>query len=177
MGGWRTIDELLIRGKSTLPAVLLEKTRERIRAYHLGIQIRDASVDYLLPPQRVKAAFDDVTRAQANVRTREQESQLVAANKLRKAEADRYTKEQEALSYSREQRLQAEADAANFVKRQQQYQRLRRTNPDVLTAIWWDEMGKLFAGLKKDGRIDLLDNNLAGDGMDITLVPPLPKKN
>ena len=115
--------------------------------------------------------------AQAKIRTQEQEALQRAANRLRKAEADRYTREQEALAYAREQQLQADTDAATFSKRQQQYQRSRQTNPDILTAIWWDEMGKLFARLKKDGRIDLLDNNLGADGLDITLVPPLPKKN
>ena len=49
-------------------------------------------------------------------------------------------------------------------------------NPDFLTAIWWDEIGKLFTKLRETGRIDLLDNHLGGDGLDITIAPPLPGK-
>jgi hypothetical protein len=38
-------------------------------------------------------------------------------------------------------------------------------------------MSKLFAQLKLDGRIDLLDNHLAGDELNLTFFPPKPKKN
>jgi len=37
-------------------------------------------------------------------------------------------------------------------------------------------MSSLFAKLKEQGRVDLLDKHLAGDGLDITIMPPLPGK-
>ena len=79
-------------------------------------------------------------------------------------------------AYAREQVVLARAEAANFEKRLKQYQQLRKDNPNILAGIWWDEIGKLFASMKENGRIDLLDNHLGSDGLDITIAPPLPKK-
>jgi hypothetical protein len=62
------------------------------------------------------------------------------------------------------------------MKRLQQYRRLRQTNPDVLSAIWWEEMSKVFLRLKEAGRVDLLDNHLGADGLDITQFAPWNKR-
>jgi hypothetical protein len=37
-------------------------------------------------------------------------------------------------------------------------------------------MAALFAGMRENGRLDLLDNHLGGNGLDITVLPPLPGK-
>ena len=62
------------------------------------------------------------------------------------------------------------------MKRLEQYHRLRQANPEILNAIWWEEMSKVFSRLKENGRIDLLDNHLGPDGLDITQIVPQPKK-
>ncbi|HEV3263172.1 MAG TPA: SPFH domain-containing protein [Gemmataceae bacterium] len=172
----RKIDDLLIRGKTELPPVLIRQAQERIRPYQLGIRIRDAGVAHLLPPDEVKPAFDGVTRAQTNIRTREFQAQQAAARRIQEAEMNRYGREQEAVAYADTQRRRATSDASRFDERRRQYWRLRQENADVLTAIWWEEMGKVFTGMKQGGRIDMLDHHLAGDGLDITLIPPLPQK-
>jgi hypothetical protein len=79
-------------------------------------------------------------------------------------------------AYVKEQRVMARAEADTFTRRLEQYRQLRRDNPAILTGIWWEEMGKLFAQMRKSGRVDLLDNHLAADGLDITVAPALPKK-
>ena len=172
----RRIDDLLMHGKAELPPALVAKVQERIRPYHLGIRIRDASVAHLLPPDEVKPAFDDVTRAHTNISTSEYRAQQQAARRIQEAESNRYAKVQEAAAYADTQKRRATSDAKRFDERRQQYWRLRQENPDVLTAIWWDEMGKVFTAMRQGGRIDMLDHHLAGDGLDITLVPPLPRK-
>ncbi|MBV9125376.1 MAG: protease modulator HflK [Planctomycetes bacterium] len=172
----RRIDDILIHGKTELPGILVQGTQERLRPYHLGVQVLQVSVAQLLPPDEVKPAFDDVTRAQANIRTREEEALRQAGQRLGEAQRDQYAKEQQALAYADEQRRLARAEAVSFGKRLQEYQRLRQENPQILTAIWWDEMARVFAGMKENGRLDLLDNRLGGDGLDISEMPPLPRK-
>ncbi len=56
------------------------------------------------------------------------------------------------------------------------YRRLSKDNPSYLNALWWDEMGKLYARMRTTGRIDLLDNRLGPGGLDITQMQPPPKK-
>jgi modulator of FtsH protease HflK len=52
---------------------------------------------------------------------------------------------------------------------------MRATNPNALTAIWWDDMGRILTHMKDAGRLDLLDHHLAADELDITMSPVLPK--
>lgn len=172
----RKVDEVLLRGKAELPALLVERTQARIEPYRLGVLIQRASVSHLFPPAEVKPAFDDVTRAQSAMRTQEYKAREEAAKRLRDAQAEKHRIERMAAAYVKEQIVLAQAEADTFERRLNQYHQLRRDNPYFLAGIWWDQIGKLFTQLKETGRIDLLDNQLGGDGLDITVTPPLPKR-
>lgn len=173
----RTVDDVLLNGKSTLPRWLVEQTRKRIAPYGLGIAIHDEpSVAYLYPPDDVRDAFDEVTRAQAAIRTQTNRAEQDAESKVRSAESALYRTEQLAAAYAQEQRLLAEADARAFDARRRQYHELRDKNPAFLTGIWYAEIGRLFTQMSQGGRLDLLDNHLGADGLDIMQFPPLPKR-
>jgi membrane protease subunit HflK len=172
----RKVDEILIRGQADLPVYLVQHTQERIEDYRLGIRIHHANVSHLLPPTQVKADFDAVTRAQAAIHTVENEALQRQTEILREAEQKGFQIQKQAEAYKIERLRLARADADRFNKRLQTYRQLRKDNPDYLAAIWWDEMGKLFARMKETGRLDLLDNHLGADGLDITTFPPMPKK-
>jgi membrane protease subunit HflK len=172
----RTVDEVLLRGKVELPPWLVGETRRRVAPYRLGVVITDASVSLLLPPPQVKSAFDQVTQAQTEIRTRLYSAEQGAGQAVRKAEAEQYRLEQLAAAYANEQKVMARAEAASFERRLRQYQAMKRDNPDALAAIWWDEMGRLFARLRDGGRVDLLDHHLGPDGLDITILTPPKKK-
>jgi membrane protease subunit HflK len=172
----RTVDEVLLRGKVDLPPWLVEQTRQRVAPYRLGVAISDASVSLLLPPQQVKSAFDQVTQAQTEIRTGLYKAEREADESVRRAESEKYRLDQLAAAYANEQTVLARAEAESFGRRLQQYQTMNRDNPDALAAIWWDEMGKLFAKLREGGRVDLLDHHLGPDGLDITILTPPKKK-
>jgi len=172
----RKVDEILIRGQADLPIHLVEHTQERIEDYRLGIRIHHANVSHLLPPPQLRADFDDVTRAQTAIHTVENEALQRRIEILRDADQKSFQIQKQAEAYETERLRLAQADADRFNKRLQIYHELRRDNPNYLAAIWWDEMGKLFARMKETGRIDLLDNNLGADGLDITTFPPMPRK-
>jgi regulator of protease activity HflC (stomatin/prohibitin superfamily) len=167
----------MLHAKAELPGWLVDRTRRRLTPYGLGIQIRDeTSIPYLFPPKEVVEAFDKVTQAQTEISTTRNKAEQDAQETIRKAEADRFDRVQLAEGSARQQRLLAQADADRFERRQAQYQRLRRDNPDFLAGIWWDSMGVVFAQLRDQGRIDLIDNHVGGDGLDIIQFPPSPKR-
>jgi len=170
------IDEVLLTAKATLPQWLPNRINARLEPYQIGVTVLAASISHLQPPDRVKPAFDEVTSAQAAIRTREEDARREADRKRREAAAEKFRLEQQAIAYRHEAIAKAEADAAGFAKRMEQYHRLRVSDPDILTAIWWDEMGKVLLRLKDAGRIDLLDSRLGPDGLDIITTPPRPKK-
>jgi len=172
----RNVDEVLIAGKAELPAVLTRRVAALLRPYRLGVRIQGASVSYLFPPDEVKREFDQVSSAQTEIGTTVHKARQQAAGRLNAAEAEQDRLGKMTAAYVQEQLVGARAEAASFEKRLRQYQESRRTNPHYLAQIWWNEIGKVFARLRENGRIDLLDNHLGSDGLDITIAPPLPKK-
>ena len=172
----RDVDQVLTQGKAQLPPWLVAQVQARIAPYGLGVDVRSASVTHLLPPERVKPAFDEVTRAQTAKATRETRALQEADRLRRSAEIQRVEIEQAAAAHVRTTLDQARTEAETFTRRCEQYQKLRKENPDILAAIWWDEMSRVFTALKEKGRIDLLDNHIGSDGLDISQFVPAGKK-
>jgi len=172
----RKVDEILIRGQADLSEYLVQHTQSRIADYRLGIRIHNANIGFLHPPWQVQADFDEVTRAQTSIHTLENEALQRRLEVLRDAQRNSFEIQNRAEAYRIERIWLAQAEVDRFTKRLETYRRLRKDNPSYLSAIWWDEMGKLFDRLKEAGRIDLLDNHLGADGLDITVFPTMPKK-
>jgi len=175
LGEWvsgRPVDDVLLTGNVALPVWLVRRVQERVAPQRLGVRIQQASVAYLAPPDEVRGAFEEVNTAQANARAQEQRAHQEASRMRREAEGAAYQEEQRALGYAAGKKAIAKAEADAFVKRLEQYRKLKTTNPDVLAAIWWDEMGRVWLGFKSRGRVDLLDAHLGPDGLDLTNVVP-----
>jgi len=167
------VDDVLLTGNVAIPRWLMSQLPSHLEPFRLGVQVQQASVSYLAPPDAVKSAFDEVNRAQTNIRTLENKAKQEADQRLRIAQAEANRQTQTAEANADEKRRLAMAEAIAFTLRLEQYRRLKQDNPDVLTGIWWDEMGKLLVGMKSRGRIDLLDEKLGADGLDITqFLPP-----
>jgi membrane protease subunit HflK len=178
LGEWisgRPVDDVLLTGNAALPAWLVRRVQDRIQEQRLGVRVQQASVAYLAPPDEVRAAFEEVNTAQAAARTQEQRAQQEAARIRRDAEATAYQTEQQAAAYAATKKAIAKAEADAFLKRLEQYRKLKINNPDVLVAIWWDEMGRVWQGFRNRGRVELLDAYLGPDGLDLTTVVP-PRK-
>jgi modulator of FtsH protease HflK len=151
-----------------LPQWLLPRLSARISGQKLGILIARLSVELIEPPAEVRSAFEEVNKAQASMALRENEAKLDANRRQRDAEATRFKLLELAEAYRTEKRSAASAEATAFLARLGQYQKLKATNPDILNALWWDEMGRVFAGMQSRGRVDLLDHHLTPSGLDIT---------
>jgi membrane protease subunit HflK len=179
LGEWvagRTVDDVLLNGKNNLRAVLVEGTQQVVDSYRLGVQVLDARVSSVAPPEEVKGAFDSVALEQTKITTRRNQAEQQAEAQWRRGQADKYRLEQATAAYVRSQQLMAHRDAERFVRRLDQYREGLRTNPQYLRQIWEEERGKLLALLKKNNQIDLLDHHLGASGLDIITAPPqLPR--
>jgi membrane protease subunit HflK len=172
----QTVDNLVSGDRHALQEHVKEETQKRIDRYELGVEVQGATITYLNPPRQVKDDFAKVAQEETQQETAINRARQEANTRLREAEAEAFETRRLAAAYSREQRLLAQAEAAAFTKRLEHFQRLRKDNPDYLNALWWDEIGRLYAKLRENGRIDLLDNHLGRDGLDITQIPGLPKQ-
>ncbi|VTS03519.1 SPFH domain-containing protein [Tuwongella immobilis] len=170
------VDSALLTGNVELPRWVMAELPSRIEPFQLGIQVQQASVNYLAPPDEVKAAFDDVNRAQTSIRTQEYRARQEADVRLRFAQSEVFRQKQLADAYQAEQLTLATAEARAFLQRVEQYHRLRAENPRILEAIWWQEMGQFLTRMKSQGRIELLDRALGPNGLDFSQVIQPPKR-
>jgi hypothetical protein len=53
--------------------------------------------------------------------------------------------------------MERDTKAANFLHRLKEYRKLAARDPDYLDALWQDEMTTLYARMRGNGRIDVLD--------------------
>jgi len=173
----RTVDDVLLNGKTEMGSDLVKRTQERIGDYDLGVQLLEARVTLIAPPDEVKPAFDRVAKAQTEMSTAVNKAEQERETALRTAEAEKYSKEQDTAAYVLNRTSLAHRDAERFLERLKQYEEGKKRNPDYLRQIWEEERGKLFAKLKADGKIGLLDHHLGANGLDMTIAPPLPKKD
>jgi membrane protease subunit HflK len=177
MASWvasRDVDEVILRGKNALRAELIPQVRERIEPYRLGIDVLDARVAVVAPPGDVKDAFDSVARAQTQIATLRFRAEQEAATRERLARAESFRIEEQARAYAHGKKVVATQDARRFLERLKQYRLAREKNPDFLRQLWQEERGKLFARLKENGQIDLLDHHLSAGGLDVITAPRMP---
>jgi membrane protease subunit HflK len=172
----RTVNDVLRRGKIELPAFLHENLQDRLKDYDLGIDIGTASITELDPPRQVKPAFERVGTAQNEIETKISAAEQQANEKRSVAATKTYEMRRQAQAYANVELVKARADAHSFRTRLAQYQELSRTNPDYLNTLWQEEMKAVYAKMRDEGRVELLDNFLSEGGLNITQFPLQPKK-
>jgi membrane protease subunit HflK len=172
----RTVDDVLLNGKIELPRVLERRLPDVIAPYHLGVQVLDARVASIAPPEEVRSAFDSVAREQTRITTRRNQAEQEAEAQWRAAQSDKFRREQETAAYVTGQTLRARRDAERFTERLEQYRAGVKQNPQYLRQIWEEERGKLFARLKANNQVDLLDHHLGDGGLDLFTAPLVPRK-
>jgi membrane protease subunit HflK len=164
----RTIDQVLLTGNAALPAWAMDRLAERLPELRLGIRVQRVSVALLAPPEEVRAAFEDVNKAQTAIRTRETQARQERDQRLSQAAALKYKLEQEAAQYSDEQRNQARADAAAFTAELTAFRSVHGTNPDATALLWWHEMQETLDAMSARGsEIKPLDHFLLNGELNI----------
>jgi membrane protease subunit HflK len=171
----RPVDDVLLTGRALLGARLGQSLPARLAPLGLGVIVQRVSVESLGPPDDVREAFEKVNQSQTDVQTKENQARRDADRRLREAEATATRMTAGAEAYRVERVSAATADAETFLARLTQYRAVRAKNPNALSAIWWDETGRILLGMRGRGRIDLLDAHVGKDGLDVSQFLP-PKK-
>ena len=166
--GGRGVDEVLLTGTAALPAWIMDRIQGRIAALKLGVRVQRVGVA-LAPPDEVRAAFEQVSQAQTGIRTKEYQARQEADQRVRQAESLRYKFEQDAEVFKDGQLRQARADATDFNAQLSAYRELKKSNPEALTVLWWNEMNKTLLSMKARGsRVEPLDAYLGPSGLDVS---------
>jgi membrane protease subunit HflK len=172
----RTVDEALLNGKVGLREALTRDVGQRLAPYRLGVEVLDAPVELIAPPDEVKSAFDDVAREQTRIETKINNAYQEADSQEKAALSEQFRIEQETAAYVSGRTLIAQREAEKFLDRLRKYRESGDKPADYLRQIWDEERGKLFAQLKANGQLGLLDDHIGPDGLDLNMTAPLPKK-
>jgi membrane protease subunit HflK len=165
-------------GKKSLRDALVEQTQHRLdKSYDLGIEVQDARVTHLAAPAAVKDAFDEVDQAETKVKTLEHQAREYATFTAGAAkQKDDQIKQSANMFYNRKT-TDAQGQAKSFEKWVALAKKMKADDPYYLNTMWWDQIPELYAILRTNGQIDLLDHRLGTNGLDFTIVPSLtPKK-
>ena len=173
--GARRVDAVL-SGRASLVTWVSSRLPGRIAAARLGIVVQQVSVEFLSAPEEVRDSFEAVNQAQTAIRTRLNQAEQEAQRLTSEAEGLKLKLASETEAYREEKVKQATADAEAFNLRLTQYQRLASTNPDLLAALWREEMAKLLGTVKANGRIELLDDVLGPNGLELNQFLPIRKR-
>lgn len=163
----RAVDDVLLRGKPSLRAEVIGRVRSGLIGQRLGVEVLDARVSLIAPPEEVKDAFESVAREQTRITTERNRAEQEAAARRRMMQAESYRVRQTAGATAHARRVAAKQEADRFTSRLRQYQAARTGNPDYLRQLWQEERAKLFTKLKERGQIDLLDRRLSEGGLDV----------
>lgn len=130
-------------------AVIAENTKQRLQqlvdGYHCGLLVTDASLK-VNPPEAVTAAFADAYKADDEQKSRRNDAQAYAADRLPKARAEAARKVGEATAYREQAIARAEGDAARFTALLQEY----RKSPQVTRKrLYLETMSEIYAGAGK----------------------------
>jgi membrane protease subunit HflK len=166
------VDAVLLGDKAELRRRLVEETQARLEPYRLGVRVQEASVAFLAPPDQVKEAFDDVTRAQAEIDQKINDARAAADQAVQNAQAEKVRVGQSTQAYVADLERQRDVELRSFADRLKLYQQSGPKKTEFLQLIWHEEMAKLAAQMA--GRIELLDDRLSGGGLDITTLSPRP---
>ena len=169
------VDDVLLKGKLLMRQPLVSITQERLEKYKLGIEIVDAQIGQLTPPEEVKSAFDNVSRAQTTIATHVNRAAQEADSQQRGAESETYRTRLLSKGFAESKILLGQQEARNFERRLQEYQSGVKINPDYLRQIWEEERGKILSRLKENRQLGLLDHHLGIDGLDLSIIPSSPR--
>jgi len=163
---------VLARGQIELPAHVVTPSK-RAAAYALGVQIERASIVRIFPPDEVKAAFDEVAKAQEQIGTRVN----VATQKKQQtlSDASGTVTQKKARPPPMPGAKAAAEPRSAFLKQlgnTGQSSRPIRTSQRALAR----RHDSALRRMKEAGRIDVLDHYLSKEGLTITQFPLMQKK-
>ncbi len=173
--GARSVDRVL-GGRAALVQFLTERLRTKLEPLRLGILVQRINVDFLAAPEEVREAFESVNQAQNAVQTRKNQAEQEKQRLLNDAETFRNRALNEASAYRSEKLAAANSEAEAFLIRLAQFIKLKASDPEFLTRIWREEVGKILANVKERGRIELLDDALGPNGLELNQFVPTKRK-
>ncbi len=114
MVGQMKLDEVLTTGRETLSSGILERVRQVLSFYNAGLEVITVTLRKVQAPDQVRAAFNDVNRADQDKATYVQQAQAYASKVVPIAQGVAARILADANAYQQQVVLHAQADVAKY---------------------------------------------------------------
>lgn len=114
MVGQMKLDEVLTTGRESLSAGVLQRMKQVIAPYNTGLEVINVNLRIVQAPDQVRAAFNDVNRADQDKATYIQQAQAYASKVLPLAQGEAARILADATGYQQQALLIAQANVAKY---------------------------------------------------------------
>ncbi len=112
--GTMKLDEVLTTGRESLGSRVLARVRQVMANYHAGIDVTGVTLRKVQPPDKVRAAFNDVNNAEQDRKTSINKAQAYASSVMPLAHGTAAQILADAEAYNKQVVLTAQADIARY---------------------------------------------------------------
>jgi membrane protease subunit HflK len=149
--GDMTVTEVLTEKRAEINDQVREGLAEILAEYQSGLHITQVILQDVVPPGRVKAAFDDVNNAQQEKEKTINEARQAYNKAIPLARGDALKKIQEAEGYALDRVNRAKGETARFLAILAEYEKA----PDVMKRrLYLEAIGKILPQLQRKVIID-----------------------
>lgn len=112
--GTMKLDDALTTGREFLSSAVLERSRQVLKSYNAGLEVIAVTLRKVQAPDQVRAAFNDVNRADQDRSTYIQQAQAYASKVVPIAQGDAARILADATGYQQQVVLDAQANVARY---------------------------------------------------------------
>jgi membrane protease subunit HflK len=146
MIGKMKLDDVLTTGREFLSSGVLDRTREVLKNYNVGLEVVAVTLKKVQAPDQVRAAFNDVNRADQDRSTTIQQAQAYASKVVPIAQGAAARILADANGYQQQVVLTAQANIARYQALQQAYTQ----SPDITRErMYLEAMQNIFTHTTK----------------------------
>ena len=140
--GKSSLDEIITENRSAVAAMVKQNTQELLNTYKTGLVVTNVNIQDANPPEEVKEAFDDATRAMADKERVQNQADAYANDIVPRARGAAARQVEDAKAYAFKVVSEAQGETKRFLALLGEYQKA----PDVTRErLYLDTMQEVLA--------------------------------
>ncbi|BAO45006.1 FtsH protease activity modulator HflK [Thiolapillus brandeum] len=144
--GKSTLDEIITQNRSAVAAMVKQNTQELLNTYKTGLVVTNVNIQDANPPEEVKEAFDDATRAMADKERVQNQADAYANDIVPRARGAAARQVEDAKAYAFKVVSEAQGETKRFLALLGEYQKA----PEVTRErLYLDTMQQVLADTGK----------------------------
>ncbi len=160
--GKSTLDEIITQNRSAIAAMVKQRTQSLLDSYQTGLVVTNVNIQDAKPPEEVKDAFDDATRAMADKERVQNQAEAYANDIVPRARGAAARQIENAKAYTAKVISEAKGESKRFLELYSAY----RKAPEVTRQrLYLETMQEVLTGT---GKVIL---DVKQGGGNLTLLP------